>query len=73
MISWVNPDERLAQKGFEDYMREGAIAAFDAVEKATGEHDINAIGYRLGGTLLGRRSVTSPIRISSASLRRRSS
>jgi poly[(R)-3-hydroxyalkanoate] polymerase subunit PhaC len=53
VISWVNPDERLAQKGFEDYMREGAIAAFDAVEKATGERDVNAIGYCLGGTLLG--------------------
>ncbi|HKQ29117.1 MAG TPA: class I poly(R)-hydroxyalkanoic acid synthase [Burkholderiales bacterium] len=53
VISWVNPDERLAQKGFDDYMREGAIAAFDAVEKATGERDLNAIGYCLGGTLLG--------------------
>jgi polyhydroxyalkanoate synthase len=53
VLSWVNPDERLAQKGFDDYMREGALAAFDAVEKATGEREINAIGYCLGGTLLG--------------------
>src|SRR5215510_10894527 len=52
VLSWVNPDARLAQKGFDDYMREGALAAFDAVEKATGEREINAIGYCLGGTLL---------------------
>ena len=53
VVSWVNPDAKLAQKGFDDYMREGALAAFDAVEKATGERDLNAIGYCLGGTLLG--------------------
>ena len=53
VLSWVNPDEQLAQKGFEDYMGEGALAAFDAVEKITGEREVNAIGYCLGGTLLG--------------------
>jgi len=53
VVSWVNPDAKLAQKGFDDYMREGALAAFDAVEKLTGERDVNAIGYCLGGTLLG--------------------
>jgi polyhydroxyalkanoate synthase len=53
VLSWVNPDASLAQKGFDDYMREGALAAFDAVEKATGEREMNVIGYCLGGTLLG--------------------
>ena len=53
VLSWVNPDASLAQKGFDDYMREGALAAFDAVYKVTGEREINAIGYCLGGTLLG--------------------
>jgi len=53
VISWVNPDARLAQKGFDDYMLEGALAALDAVEKATGERQVNFIGYCLGGTLLG--------------------
>ncbi|WP_114377842.1 class I poly(R)-hydroxyalkanoic acid synthase [Elioraea thermophila] len=51
-ISWVNPDERLAQKTFEDYMLEGPLAALEAIRKATGETDVNAIGYCLGGTLL---------------------
>jgi len=53
VLSWVNPDARLAQKGFEDYMVEGPLAALDAVEKATGEREVNFIGYCLGGTLLG--------------------
>ncbi|SFK54545.1 PHA/PHB synthase family protein [Methylocapsa palsarum] len=52
IISWVNPDERHRAKGFEDYMREGVLAALDAIEKATGEKKISAIGYCIGGTLL---------------------
>ena len=51
-ISWVNPDEKLAEKGFENYMLEGPLAALDAIGSATGEHNVNAIGYCLGGTLL---------------------
>ena len=52
MISWVNPDEKLAQKSFEDYMTEGPLTALDVIEQVTGEKQINAIGYCLGGTLL---------------------
>ncbi len=52
VISWVNPDERLSRKTFDDYMLEGPLAAMDAIEKATGEKKINAVGYCLGGTLL---------------------
>jgi polyhydroxyalkanoate synthase len=52
VISWVNPDERLSAKSFEDYMREGPLAALDAMAAATGEKDANVIGYCLGGTLL---------------------
>jgi polyhydroxyalkanoate synthase len=52
VISWVNPDERLAAKSFEDYMREGPLAALDAMQAATGEREANVIGYCLGGTLL---------------------
>jgi polyhydroxyalkanoate synthase subunit PhaC len=53
VVSWVNPDARLAEKGFDDYMLEGPLAALDAMEKATGEREANVIGYCLGGTLLG--------------------
>lgn len=52
-ISWVNPDERHAAKDFESYMREGIFAALDAIKDATGEKKITAIGYCVGGTLLG--------------------
>jgi polyhydroxyalkanoate synthase len=53
VLSWVNPDARLAQMGFEDYMKQGPLAALEAVERATGERQVNFIGYCLGGTLLG--------------------
>ncbi len=52
VVSWVNPTAKLAAKSFEEYMREGVIAALDAVEAATGEKRVNAIGYCVGGTLL---------------------
>jgi polyhydroxyalkanoate synthase subunit PhaC len=52
MISWVNPDERLAAKTFEDYMHEGIYAALEAVNRQAGVHHVNALGYCVGGTLL---------------------
>ena len=52
VISWVNPDEKLARKSFEDYMREGPLAALDVIEKITGEREVNSLGYCVGGTLL---------------------
>jgi polyhydroxyalkanoate synthase len=52
MISWVNPDAELSDKGFEDYMQEGYLAAMDVIEAITGVREVNVIGYCLGGTLL---------------------
>jgi len=51
VISWVNPDGKLAGKTFDDYMLEGPLAALDAIEKATGEKQANIVGYCIGGTL----------------------
>ena len=53
VISWVNPDERLAKKSFEDYLTDAALVAVDKVCEQTGEKEINAAAYCLGGTLLG--------------------
>jgi polyhydroxyalkanoate synthase len=52
IVSWVNPGAHLAQKDFEDYMRDGIIAALDAIKKATGESKVHAAGYCVGGTML---------------------
>ncbi len=53
VVSWVNPDERHAGKTFTDYMREGILAATDAVKRETEADKVNVIGYCVGGTLLG--------------------
>ncbi len=70
VVSWVNPDATFAQKTFDDYLLEGPLAALDAIEKATGEREVNAIGFCLGGTLLastlGYLAATSDDRIKSA-------
>jgi polyhydroxyalkanoate synthase len=52
VISWVNPDKSLGAKTFEDYMKEGPLAAMDAIERATGELKVHTLGYCVGGTLL---------------------
>ena len=52
IISWVNPDSSFAGKDFDDYMLEGPLAALEAIERATGEREVNAVGYCLGGILL---------------------
>jgi len=71
VISWVNPDTRHRDKGFEAYMREGIFAALDAIEQATGESKVTAIGYCIGGTLLAMTlaymALTGDKRIASAS------
>jgi polyhydroxyalkanoate synthase len=51
-VSWVNPDARLAQKTFEDYVGGGPLAALEAIREATGEDKVHAVGYCVGGTML---------------------
>ena len=53
VVSWVNPGAELAEKDFDDYLMEGPLAAFDAMQAATGAESFNTIGYCLGGTLMG--------------------
>ena len=44
IVSWVNPDQRLSHKTFEDYMNEGILAAADAVKRETGVEKTNVVG-----------------------------
>jgi len=52
VCSWVNPDAKLGEKTFEDYMQEGILDALDAVEESSGQREVSMIGYCIGGTLL---------------------
>jgi polyhydroxyalkanoate synthase subunit PhaC len=52
VMSWVNPDKDLGTKTWNDYMKEGPLAAMDVIEKATGEMKVHTMGYCVGGTLL---------------------
>ena len=52
VTSWVNPDERLAAKTFEDYLVEGIYDATSQVMKQCGTDRVNTVGYCIGGTLL---------------------
>ncbi len=51
-VSWVNPDSTLAERTFEDYLKNGVEAAFAAALKQTGAKQVNAVGYCIAGTLL---------------------
>ena len=52
VASWVNPDQKLADKTFEDYMIEGVYDATQQVMTQCGVDRVNTVGYCIGGTLL---------------------
>ncbi len=52
VASWVNPTPELADRTFEDYMREGIYAGTDAAMRQCGTDRVNTVGYCIGGTLL---------------------
>ena len=52
VVSWVNPDGRHRDKGFDAYMREGIFDSLKAIETITGERQVSTIGYCVGGTLM---------------------
>jgi polyhydroxyalkanoate synthase len=51
-VSWINPDERHRAMGFDDYMRQGVMKAVEVACEITGEKDVTAIGYCVGGTMM---------------------
>lgn len=53
VTSWVNPDKSMKDTSFEDYMFGGIYEATQKVLEQTGAKQVNAVGYCIGGTLLG--------------------
>lgn len=53
VVSWRNPDESLAQKTWDDYIGDAAIKAIGVVQEISGARQINALGFCVGGTILG--------------------
>ena len=53
VVSWRNPDESLAQKTWDNYVEDAAIKAISVTQDITGAKSINALGFCVGGTILG--------------------
>jgi polyhydroxyalkanoate synthase len=53
VVSWRNPDESLAHKTWDDYIEDAAIQAIHGVQAISGAPTINALGFCVGGTILG--------------------
>ncbi len=52
LISWINPDESLANTQWDDYIERGSITAFEKVLEITGSPKLNAVSWCVGGTIL---------------------
>lgn len=52
MMSWRNPGKAQADTEFGDYITDGVVKAVSAIEDITGQQQVNAAGYCIGGTLL---------------------
>src|SRR3954469_25613154 len=53
LVSWRNPDASMEDKGWDDYIGDGVIKAISVVQDIGGAKQINALGFCVGGTLLG--------------------
>jgi polyhydroxyalkanoate synthase len=53
VVSWRNPDASLSHKTWDDYIEGAVIKAISVVQEITGAPTINALGFCVGGTMLG--------------------
>ena len=53
VVSWRNPDASLAKKTWDNYVQDAAIQAITVTQEITGAKSINALGFCVGGTILG--------------------
>ncbi|MBV8033470.1 MAG: class I poly(R)-hydroxyalkanoic acid synthase [Pelomonas sp.] len=52
VVSWRNPDESVKHLGWDDYIADGVIQAIRVVQAISGEQQVNALGFCVGGTIL---------------------
>jgi polyhydroxyalkanoate synthase len=52
VVSWRNPDDSMAQVGWDDYIENAAVRAIEEVRAITGAKTINTLGFCVGGTIL---------------------
>ena len=52
LISWRNPDASLGHLTWDDYIEHGAFKAIEMVQQISGQDQINALGFCVGGTIL---------------------
>jgi polyhydroxyalkanoate synthase len=53
VVSWRNPDQSLARKTWDEYIQDAVIKAIEVVQEISQSDKINALGFCVGGTLLG--------------------
>lgn len=52
MLSWVNADESIGDKTWDDYIEHAVIRAIREVQAISKQDQINTLGFCIGGTLL---------------------
>lgn len=53
VVSWRNPDESMAGKTWDEYIEDAVLKAIGVVQDISGSEQINALGFCVGGTMLG--------------------
>jgi polyhydroxyalkanoate synthase len=53
LVSWRNPDASLAKATWDDYIENAVIKAITVTQEVSGSKTINALGFCVGGTMLG--------------------
>ena len=52
IISWRNTPPELGALRWDDYLKDGVLAAIEAAKEITGSASVNVLGFCVGGTLL---------------------
>jgi polyhydroxyalkanoate synthase len=53
MISWRNMPREMGHASWDDYVEQGVMRALQVAAEASGTEKVNALGFCVGGTLLG--------------------